>query len=425
MTTTQRIVNDAAPHFEYALTPPVPDDEARKAALAITDARSLQDLQVLAYARYYGAIEWHEAMDRVNDCARVAEVLRDYLRGLDSVDDDAMTQALSGNRAAYSARARGGSAAEGWAFAIFDLLHDARSSAWLQTLSIDDPARIAIRWCLQGEISGGDLDSVVWKCAAIGDALHIAAAGTLAEQSMDAELNGLGFMTQLAALPRIPRAAISGRVLSRLLQEHHLTHGLEEYARRARNLIQRLTFEASQWIQAPTDLKQAFKGSEKDDRVLCLLLSLPLPGNVRKAGTDIAQNVLWRSFARIERFEDIRLQVMPYIGGWTLETLAQCAIEIDLQSSMFDQFVENLRCDEFSHDYSYELYLYDRIRAIVLVALGAIVASEGSSRDKALLEKSRAIISRLSLLPAGAVEVFATDMRVELDKQYGIVVPAS
>jgi hypothetical protein len=419
----EEIASKATPRFRYPIEPPVRNDDVFAAASGIESATNLIDLKVLAYAIHVGAMEPDEALHRLGDPCLVLETMRSMLEALPAIESERMAETLSHGTAGYHGRVFGNNQEEGWALTLFDMLHDCRFAKRIDVFGSSDPARIGVRWAVQGILTEEEASCLVGIWAAKGDALHIAAAGFLVLASVDTELGGHGSMVNIAHLPRLPRAIIGGRVLGDLYTRRRNSYQTGEFARRREDLIDRLKIEVPKWVEVPEDIRKfVHSGVRNEQDLVSFLLTLPLGERLRRVAGTEADELLKHAFQRVQTRAQLDERELMYVAGWMINPLAHAAVSIRMSVELFHDLLDNLAFDEYAHDFDYTLYLNDRPRAILLSAIGAIASVENSEPD--LAAEARAAADVLRKLPAG-VGRFGDDFVAELESRYGLVLPTA
>ena len=423
MTNREEIAFKATPRFRYSLERPVQDDEVFAAASGIESATTITDLKVLAYATHIGVMEPDAVLHRLGDPDLVVAAVQSMLEALPAIDSERIAQMLSHGAAGYSGPVAGNSQDEGWAFTLFDMLQECGFADWLDVFDSVDPARIGIRWAVQGTLTEVQTARVVQIWASKQDALHIAAAGFLVLASVDGELSGRGLMIGIADLARLPRAIIAGQVLSDLYTRRRNSYQTGEFAQRRENLIERLKDEVPKWIEAPQELRKfVHSGVRNEQDLVSFLLTLPLDVRLRRTATTEADELLKRAFQRVETRAQLEERQLMYVTGWMLNPLAHAAVSIRLSAEFFHDLLDNLAFDEYARDIDYQLYLNDRSRAILLCAIGAIVSVVNSEPDVAA--EARRATDVLWTMPAG-VSKFGDDVVAEIKSKYGLELPTA
>jgi hypothetical protein len=422
--TPQEIASKATPGFKYPLERSVTDEDVIDAVSRIVRTSDLAELKVLAYAVHLGVLEPREFSQRLGDTDAVLQTMQSFLAGLPAINSDRIVELLSHRMAGYQGRPFGNNQNEGWALTLFDALFEARFSDWTKLFVPEDPARIGIRWATQGILSSSDASRVVGTWTAIGDALHIAAAGFLVLASINSEVAGYGSMIDIAALPPIPRAIIAGRVVSDLLMRARNPNQLDDFARRLNDLVTRLTPALVSWMQTPADLRTFVHGAgmRNAEELIAFLLTLPLQPRVKREAIGEGDALLGRAFKRVSTRVELEERQLMYVAGWMINPLASTALSIPMGKERFEEYLGNLAFDEYAHDFDYPLYLNDRARAILLCAIGAIVAKVNN--DEVIGEMAREVADLLNRLPAGATTVFSDDARGHIESEYGIALPS-
>jgi hypothetical protein len=419
----EEIVSKATPRFASPIKRPVRNDDVVAAASRIKAATNLIDLKVLAYAIYVGVMEPDEALHRLGEPHSVLGTLSSMLEALPGIDDERITEMLSHGAAGYHGPVFANSQEEGWAFALFDMLHDCGFAKWLDVFNSADPARIGIRWATQGNLAKAEADRLVRIWAAKGDALHIAAASFLVLASVDNELGGHGLMIDIAELARLPRAIIGGRVLSDLYARRRNSYQTGEFARRSEDLIERLKLDVSKWLEVPEDVRKFVRsGTVNEQDLISFLLTLPLVERLRRVADTEADELLKRAFQRVQTRAQLKERQLMYVAGWMINPLAHAAVSIRMGVDFFRDLLDNLAFDEYAHDFDYALYLNDRPRAILLCAIGAIVSVVNS--EPQLIVEARAAADALRKLPAG-VGKFGVEFVAEFEANYGLQLPTA
>lgn len=422
----ERIVCLATPHFAYPLERAVSHDDVTAAVENIEAVSGILDLKIIGYALHLGVVTPEIARAKLGTPERTIELVANELRHLPPVDVERVTETLRTAATGYSGPVtRTNSQDEGWAFTVLDALHDCSFEKMTDVLNAeDDPAAVGIRWTVKGLLSSEQTNEVVHMWAQRGDALHVEAARFLVACTVEYELDGVGQMVPIDALPRIPRAVIAGRVLGDLLNHPLDPERFAERERRRRDLITRLAQEVPQWIELPADLRNFVGAANRsDDDLIAFILSLPLSSRAMSHAKDQGHQLLQRAFQRVTSRSQLRGNVLPYITGWTLRPLARAAVSIGIGVEYYRDLVNNLAFDEFTHDTDSELYLNDRKRAIALAAVGAIVARH-AERSEEIGTEARAVADILASLPDERVEVLTADVLEELEHDYGVRLPS-
>ena len=423
MTTAGEIATNATPRFRYPVERLFTDENVIEAVSRINKASNLAELQTLAYAVHVGVLEPNQFSRRLGETDAVLRTIHMFLASLAAVDSARVAELLS-HSAGYGGRVFGNSQGEGWAFTLFDALHESNYPDWSELFVAEDPACIGIRWATQGTLDVADASRVVAMWAAIGDALHVAAAGFLVLESVDSEVAGHGSMIDITLLDPLPRAVIGGRVIADLLMRGRNLNQPAELARRRNELIARLSPAVDSWMQTPNDLRKFLRGARvrNEEQLVAFVLTLPLQPRLRQAAAVEGDALLRRAFQRVSTRAELEERQLMYIAGWMINPLAHTALSIRMRPELFADFLENLAFDEYAHDFDYELYLNDRVRAILLCAIGAVVAKLNGDLDVGRLACSAAELLRH--LPAGAVSVFDDDGLAQLRDDYDITLPS-
>lgn len=420
----QEIASSATPSFKYPLERPVTDEDVVDAVSRIERASDLAELKVLAYAVHLGVLEPGEFSRRLGETDAVLQTMHSFLARLLAIDSDRVAELLSHGMAGYQGRVFGNSQDEGWALTLFDALHESGYAHWLKLFVPEDPARIGIRWATQGSLSAADASRVVATWAAIGDALHVAAAGFLVLASIDSEIAGHGSVIDITVLAPLPRAVIGGRVIGNLLMRNRNPNQLDEFARRRNDLIARLTPAISSWMQTPADLRKFVHGAgvRNEEELVAFLLTLPLDPGVKRVAEGQGDALLRHAFQRVSTRVELEERQLMYVAGWMINPLANTALAIRIGPERFEEFLDNLAFDEYAHDFDYSLYLNDRVRAILLCAIGAIVAKVNT--EETIGDMAHETAALLSRLPAGSVTVFGDEALAQLESDFDVTLPS-
>ncbi len=122
--------------------------------------------------------------------------------------------------------------------------------------------------------------------------------------------------------------------------------------------------------------------------------------------------LLGRAFQRVSTRVELDERKLMYVAGWMINPLANTALSIRLGPERFDEFLDNLAFDEYAYDFDHMLYLNDRVRAILLCAIGAIVAKVNS--EESIGEMAREAVTLPRRLPAGSVTVLSAEALAQL-----------
>lgn len=154
----------------------------------------------------------------------------------------------------------------------------------------------------------------------------------------------------------------------------------------------------SQWRQAP-DIAQA----------------------ASKAMGSKAEEILDKRFGtHLRMSEEQAALTSTFSGVWSIEPLAQVLAHDGIDTGVFNSYFDGLATDQLSQMTRHRTFLEDRQRAILLVAVGALVANERG--DQALLQAAQDAATKLRSQPPGVVEVVKSAGRDELLK-LGVVLP--
>jgi hypothetical protein len=269
-----------------------------------------------------------------------------------------------------------------------------------------------------------DASRVVATWTTLVDALHVAAAGFLVLASIDSEIAGYGSMIDITALDPLPRAVISGRVVANLMMRNRNPNRLDEVALRLNDLIARLATAISSWIETPAYLRKFVHnaGVRNEEELVAFLLTLPLDPRVKREAEVEGDALLRRAFQRVTTRVELDERQLMYVAGWMINPLANTALSIRLRPERFEEFLDNLAFDEYAYDFDHSLYLNDRVRAILLCAIGAIVAKVNG--EESIGEMAHEAVTLLRRLPVGSVTVFGKEALAQLETDYDITLPS-
>jgi hypothetical protein len=159
-----------------------------------------------------------------------------------------------------------------------------------------------------------------------------------------------------------------------------------------------------------------------DEELVSFLLSLPLDPRIKQVAEVEGDDLLRRAFQRISKRVELEERQLMYVAGWMINPLANTALAIRLGPERFEEFLDNLAVDEYTHDFDHSLYLNDRVRAILLCAIGAIVAQiNGEESIGELTSEAAALLRRL---PPGSVTVFGDEALAQLVSDFGVLLPS-
>jgi hypothetical protein len=420
----QEIASKATPGFKYPLERSVTDEDVIDAVSRIERTSGLAELKVLAYAIHLGVLEPGEFSRRLGENDAILKTMHSFIARLPAVDSDRVAELLSHGMAGYHGRVFGNNQDEGWAFTLFDALHESGYTDLLKLFVSEDPARIGIRWATQGSLNVALASRVVATWAEIGDALHVAAAGFLVLASVDSEISGYESMIDITLLAPLPRAIITGRVMGNLLMRSRNPNQSDESARRRNDLLARLTPAISSWMQTPADLRKFVYGASvrNEAELVAFLLTLPLQPRVKHIAAGEGDTLLKRAFQRVSTRVELEERQLMYVAGWMINPLANTALAIRMGPERFEEFLDNLAVDEYTHDFDYSLYLNDRVRAILLCAIGAVVAKINGEESVGKMARETAAL--LSVLPAGSVTVFGDEALAQLENDFDVTLPS-
>ena len=147
--------------------------------------------------------------------------------------------------------------------------------------------------------------------------------------------------------------------------------------------------------------------------------ALPSAGS-KAIGYTVAQR-LDREFSNRQNLSIDDAAMMPQVTKWSIKPLVQIALHDGIEVDVFQNYFGALATDSFSQLTRHRMFLEDRQRAIVLLAVAGLVAHERS--DAPLLAAVKNAASQLLLQPAGVVEVVDAPRRQEISAKCGFSLP--
>jgi hypothetical protein len=137
-----------------------------------------------------------------------------------------------------------------------------------------------------------------------------------------------------------------------------------------------------------------------------------------------AKEILDKRFGtRMRLSEDEAARLFGVGGAWSIEPLVQVLAHDGIDIVVFQGYFDTLATDQLSKMTRYRTFLEDRQRAILLLAVTALVAQQRG--DQQLLNAVKEAANRLQLQPAGVVEVIQRAGRDELRNKLGLCLPAN
>lgn len=370
------------PYYKYGEKDVTPD-EVRSAALGICEVRSLDDLKVLAYARYTGALETEALSDRLTGNARLSDLIRGLLSTLNPIDQELMLKSVGGHYSGYSGIFRGRTGAEGWTVALLTLIHECDPDRLRELLDANDPGFLLLRWALNAVWDSAGIEIAVRAWAVRNDALYLAAAALLVWRSAESTINTGSGLVPLADIDHVPRIVICRSIIARLAAWRIHAQWSEERSKRLSVVLETLSQFVAEDMQARPDVKRFAEGDRDGDdlHLIPFLLSLSLEPKVRNHVRGSAEETLKRVFGRVADIDPMTSSAYPHVAQWMLNPLASMAISLPMSAPLFESLIHELRWDEFAYAFAHSHYLVDRPRALVLCAIGAIVATVQNDSD--------------------------------------------
>jgi hypothetical protein len=120
-----------------------------------------------------------------------------------------------------------------------------------------------------------------------------------------------------------------------------------------------------------SDARKLLQSQGKDDTtLLALILGKASRATYRTLG-DAADSLIRQYFRPLVKSEQQTDQErLPYLGPLIINDLVNIWIQIGADEEFFLGLAQELRCDEYSFEFTYSHYLTDRSRAMILAAIG-------------------------------------------------------
>jgi hypothetical protein len=354
------------------------------------------------------------------------------LRPLDAREVEQISQATILGYLSHSfARDR----AEGWATAVLDLL------AWVAPQRIvdlveHDKASLIPRYVVTHGLPLELWPTLTGTLLRRSDEPSRSAAFVLADWSFERRRRSQGdptFDAILTAVDRSARIAILAKAVAscyrRLIQP--LQEEIRQTESEAFDLIQA---QLKKNVESAADVRAAVREGKYELLILAVLATFGL----RQKATDEARQLgekLYRDAFSPATEEDLpgaarRIDIValpkaqsppvrPYIAQESINLLKIVGQTVPLSADRFEELAQNLQCDDLARDLDYSLYLFDRRRAVLLAAFGALV---GAATDATLHDRARGYAKSLTRLPSGTA-VFSEEYRTQLSSETNIDLP--
>jgi hypothetical protein len=427
----------ATPHF-FVKGKPSPFDVplenlAREVRSAIGDlcwlAHHPDDLRLLAYAHYTGALNEEELASRLTGSdedlsADVVEICSLAAPATSDSKIDAAIQSLFWDRAEPWRSAE--NVAEGWAITVLELVDAIRPNVVPPVLRSDVSHRVVLPWLLAQRPHGagvGAFTSVLMESSNERD--WQVAAALLTDAARDHVLRN-----ELA--PSVPKSGtadaqliVSGLLLTEIFNFGRARHRPldPDAANRWEHLVE-MTRDAVVAATATATAARTLLQSQGNDDTTLLALILGKATNASyRVLTNVGDKLIRQYFRPLVKTEESReQQKLPYLGPLIVNDLVNIWIQIGADEGFFSGLAEGLRCDEYAFEFNYGYYLTDRSRAMILAAIGAVAGAQ--MKNEHLREAALALADSLRSLPEGVVEPFDEASRADLAKRTGIGLPA-
>ncbi len=427
----------ATPHF-FVKGKPSPfdvplEDLPREVRSAIGDlcwsARHPDDLRLLAYAHYAGALNEQELGRRVAGAdedlsADVADICSLAASAISDAELDAAIQSVFLDRAEPWEPAL--NAAQGWAHTVLELIQSVRPTVLPLLLRSDPAGRAVLLWLLaQGSLG---MQAEIFASALMespNQRYWEAAAALLTDAARD-------HILQNGPVPAIPKSASTdaqliagGLLLTEIFNFGRSQRRPFEPAAMARweHFVEKLREAVAAAAVTAKDARQLLRSQDKDDTTLLALILGSANAASYHTLTD-AGDALIREYFRplVTNEEKTQQEKLPYLGPLVTNDLVNIWIQIGADEGFFSRLAEELRCDEYAFEFTYSYYLTDRSRAMILAAIGAVAGLEMGNDPLRLA--ALALAESLRSLPEGVVEPFNEAGRADLQQRTGIVLPA-
>jgi hypothetical protein len=392
------------------------------------------DLKVLAFLLY--TVGQSERLMRLvspaGEIEQEAAMLLSGLRPLEGWEIERISQAtISGYLDHTFARDR----AEGWAIAVLDLL------AWVAPQRIvdlveHDKASLIPRYVITHGLPLDLWPTLTGTLLGTSDKPSRSAAFVLADWSFERRRRSPDdktFDAILSAVDRDARIAILVKAVASCYRV--LIQPLRDEMRRMESeAFDYILAELKKTVESAADVRAAVSEGKYELLILAVLSTLGLKQKATNEARRLGEQLYREAFSPATE-EDLpgvgrRIDIVafpkpqappirPYIAQESLNLLKLVGKCVPLTADRFEELAENLQCDDLARDLDYSLYLFDRRRAILLAAFGALVGVAG---DTTLHGRARAYTEFLHRLPAGTA-VFSEEYHSQLSSETNIPLP--
>ncbi|HET6168730.1 MAG TPA: hypothetical protein VFE01_01065 [Terracidiphilus sp.] len=319
----------------------------------------------------------------------------------------------------------------GWAVAILSVAAEADFDAIINSLGPqDDPVRIASYFiATRPFIAPRERRPLIAKLLSLDDSLSQEVAITVLSRWIeDAVMRGdvqLEEVLEEVEKNKDRGAVILGALLesTRHFQSPRFPIEIVDRATSIRGLIDAIGKKIV--VNASTVRAILKRAGVRDLNLLAAMSHWRLdPGFVQNASKALgrtAQELLDREFGtRLTVSEEVA--AIRFTGGaWSIKPLVQALTPDGIEVAVFKGYFEALAIDSLSKMTRHRMFLEDRQRAIILLAVAGLVAHERA--DDELLEAVKKAANLLRSQPPGVVQVLSDPGRQQLEEKLGLVLP--
>jgi hypothetical protein len=424
-------------YFVRGMAPPfgIPhEDLPREVRSAIGELRwsahHPDDLRILAYVNYVGALNEEELRSRLTASDEdlsgdAADICSAAAAAISDAEIAAAIQSLFRDQSDPWRPAR--SPAEGWAITVLELINAVRPNVLPLVLRRDASRRIVLVWLL--------------RKGSLGENLRTTAVSVLMESSDQRDWDAAAAFLSDAArdhilrnepAPSVPSSGsahaqliVSGLMLSEIFNfGRSRSRPLDpEAANRWQQLVRTMQGAVAAATATASDARKLLQSLGKEDTTLIPLILGSASSASYRTLAEAGDSVIREYFRPVVKSEEqAERKRLPYLGPLIVNDLVNIWVQIGADEHFFSGLVDGLRCDEYAFEFTYSYYLTDRTRAMILAAIGAVAGVE--TKNEALRLAAINLSDNLRNLPEGVAAPFDEAGRSDLEKRTGIVVPA-
>lgn len=392
------------------------------------------DFKALAFLLY--AVGQSERLARlaspIGEIEQEAAKLLATLRPLDAAEAEQISQStILGYLSQFTTRDRN----EGWTTAVLDLL------AWIAPQRIADLLECDKASLIPRYVVTHGLPLDLWPTLTAtllgrSDGVSRSSAFVLADWSFERrralEVDPT-FGAILSAVDRNAKIAILAKAAASCYRR--LIQPLQEEMRRVESeTFDFILAELKKTVDSAADVRAAVREGKYELLILAVLATLGLKQKATNEARQLGEQLYRDAFSPATE-EDLpgaqrRIDIVafpapqpppvrPYIAQESVNLLTIVGKSVPLTADRFEELSQQLHCDDLTRDLDFTLYLFDRRRAVLLVAFGALV---GASKDTTLYGLARTYAEFLHRLPCGT-EVFSEEYCSQISSETSISLP--